>query len=362
MFAHQHYVPVLKSKKGERDALGVIVDAVKDRLTPLIEIDDVPCDAETSEPTRDLEQHCKLNVDELARTWGTTRKLFLDPQLVAPSQGPGGVDGSEYAFQRAGAAGLQFIPVVGLRRTKPEVAAALKHSQRGLCVRLEEDDLADPQLAATLSQFLQSPGGERDHGDVDIVVDLASVVDQPVHRVEMLARMYLTAVPHIKSWRTLTVAASAFPQTLGAVQRQSTTTLERTEWLAWARLHAGRGSLVRMPTFGDYAIQHPFVMEGYDPRYMPPSANIRYTLDDEWLILKGQSVRRAPGKAQFQALAQALTSDARFMGQGHCKGCAEAHACAGGAAGYGASAPWRRIGTTHHLTHVMSQVAALPFP
>lgn len=41
-------------------------------------------------------------------------------------------------------------------------------------------------------------------------------------------------------------------------------------------------------------------------RIMAVSASIRYTLPEEWLLIKGESTRRTPAVRQFPALATKL--------------------------------------------------------
>ena len=47
MFTQRHYVPVLKWKQGEYQALYRLSNAVKDNLTPLLEIPPIGFDFET---------------------------------------------------------------------------------------------------------------------------------------------------------------------------------------------------------------------------------------------------------------------------------------------------------------------------
>ena len=46
----------------------------------------------------------------------------------------------------------------------------------------------------------------------------------------------------------------------------------------------------RSPAFGDYAIASPELPQG-DMRLLKPSATVRYTVNDGWIIAKGLNVR-----------------------------------------------------------------------
>ena len=172
----------------------------------------------------------------------------------------------------------------------------------------------------------------------------------------------LAAVPNLGSWRTLSLVASGFLEHMGGVQASTSALIERVEWRAWQLLHRQRQSMARLPTYGDYGIQHPTGVEGFDPRFMKMSASIRYTTADHWLILKGRSTHHQSSSIQFPTLATALTQSQHFYGAQHCPGCTEALACANGAPGLGSPEVWRRIGTTHHLTAVVEQLQQVAYP
>ncbi len=329
-------------------------------MTPLLEMEDLPLDVANGKPTRTLERHCSIIIPALVKGWGTTRSLFIDSEKLATRKSTSGVAGSKYVFDGAASAGLKFIPVVGLGRKGTEIKSAVAHGSRGICLRLGESDLASPSIEADVDSFMQKynlqPKG------LDLVLDLASICDGPQQRVQTVLLTYLASLPHIKQWRTLTLVASAFPSDMSGIQKNTTATFSRTEWIVWNALLRERKTLLRLPTFGDYGIQHPIPMEGFDPRYMAVSANIRYALDNEWLIVKGQSTKVVPAATQYPVLATTLISRPEYMQQAHCTGCDSINSCAKGVSGFGSASVWRRIGTVQHLTHTTNQISQLASP
>ena len=97
---------------------------------------------------------------------------------------------------------------------------------------------------------------------------------------------------------------------------------------------------------------------------MQVSAAIRYTLSDDWLIIKGESTRFTLPGAQFPALATRLVYGhlrGYFAGPNHCDGCASMKAAADGASRFGSAEVWRRLGTIHHISMVMQGLGSLPW-
>jgi Beta protein len=97
---------------------------------------------------------------------------------------------------------------------------------------------------------------------------------------------------------------------------------------------------------------------------MQVSASIRYTLPEQWLLVKGVSTRFTQPSIQFPDLATRLVYGghlrAYFRGAKHCEGCASIKAAADGAPRFGSAEAWRRLGTMHHISTVVEQLRVLP--
>jgi hypothetical protein len=256
-----------------------------------------------------------------------------------------------------------FTPVTGVTRNA-DVVPALEHRDHGLALRLTRTEFEAGQLPAAVGAFLDTHGVSP--AEIDLIVDLGAVEEMVVDGVAALTDAFLSAVPHHQDWRTFTLSASAFPVSMGGVDRHSHDLVERSDWLAWRdHLHSARHSLARLPTYSDYAIQHPLGVEGFDFRIMQVSATIRYTKEEHWLLVKGESTRSVLPSAQFPLLATRLVYghlQQHFAGSAHCRGCQSIKAAADGVAGYGSAGVWRQLGTIHHLTTVIEGLQNLTWP
>lgn len=353
-FGANHYVPVLKVKRGEKKALQLIPPVLRRGVTPLLEI--VERNADTA-PT--VQRHLEGAFKDLAASVRSYSRCFLDAREIA-ADGPSAAD---EVFDRASGAGMVFTPVTGISRTA-DVAAALSHRTHGLAVRLTRSEFEHGQLSRSLQAFMDQHGLAPE--EIDLIMDLGSVSELIVDGVTRLAGMFLAAVPDHGKWRTFTISASAFPLSMHIVARNSHDLVRRIEWIAWRDgLYARRHPLARLPAFSDCAIQHPKGVEGFDPLIMQVSASIRYTCQDDWLLIKGESTRYKRSTVQFPALATQLVYGhlgRKFCGATHCPGCASMKEAADGASNLGSAEAWRRLGTIHHLTTVARDLAALPWP
>jgi len=103
----------------------------------------------------------------------------------------------------------------------------------------EADNLSSSLLAFMTRHYI---GLE----DTDLIVDLGPVAHMVTEGVARFATQFLGDVPGPNRWRTLTLSASAFPKSMGVVDRHSHAVVDRAEWLAWERLR-DRGQLIRVP-------------------------------------------------------------------------------------------------------------------
>lgn len=352
MFDHKHYVPILKGKQGEYRALQLLDSSAKDRLTPLIEVM-LPTKA-----AADPQKGVKDLATTLKKSWELARPLFLDLALM-----PGG--GTRVAtrlFREIRAKGLQAIPVTDLVRS-PEYQATIAQlateDGRGVCLRLHDEDFEDS--AALLNHVEELLGRLRIAPDnVDIVIDLLEIIPSHLARLTALSRTNLETLPNLDGWRSLVLASTAFPQSMAGLPAYQASTRARADWALWRGLIRAVHRPRRLPTFGDYAIQHHELVE-YDPITMKMSPNIRYTCDDAWLILRGKSVK-SKGWEQVYGLARDLVQRTEFRGAGHCWGCDYIFRTAQQKEKTGGATLWRRVGTVHHLTTVTEQLASFPWP
>lgn len=351
MFDSHHYVPVLKVKRGEKTALTLISSTLRPRITPLLEI------VERTDKT--LTKHLDTAFKGLAASAGLYARCFLDTREISGD----GENAARAVFERASAEGIVFTPVTGISRYA-DVEPALEYGTDGIALRITTQEFDSGTLSTMTEDFMDSRSLEPE--DVDLVVDLGSTESLIADGIATLTAAVVADIPYLDRWRTFTVSASAFPKSMGVVGKNSYGIFRREEWVAWRDyLYANRGELARLPAFSDCAIQHPSGVEGFDPILMQVSASVRYTHQDDWLLIKGESTRLIPPSQQFPILAARLVyGDLQpyFLGSGHCAGCESIKAAADGAPKLGSAEAWRRLGTIHHLSMAMQGLDSLPWP
>ncbi|SMF83385.1 Beta protein [Azospirillum oryzae] len=361
MFDQNHYVPLLKCKRGELNAVAALTPAARRWMTPLFDLlYEADFDPNASGIDAAFDARAVRYVPQLVQSWGINAPLFIDAGQVEAHARVGGTTHIVTAvFSDARTAGLQAVPVTSFDRD-PAYQAAVRNAvsidSRGACLRLELADLDRPSLALDLANLMASIGAPADQ--CDVIVDLSAV--DSVSNPGLLARMIvagLRALPYAAILRSLTLVGGAFPQALGGYA-VGTHTIPRIDWLIY---NAVRGAtLPRIPAYGDYATVHP-VLGDIDPVLVNPSASVRYTREDYWLVLRGQGVKTPGGGkyTQFYTHATTLVSHPDYCGSHFSAGDQEIHDIASGTAKAGNLETWVRIGVNHHITFVAGQMSAI---
>jgi hypothetical protein len=355
------YVPILKGKEGEYAALEALGVDIKSMLMPLIEIPAIPYDYANERPTKSLDDHIAEIPERLKRACATM-PMYLDlPWFDNEETLSNGRTALESVLAKSVTLGMNPIPVVSRSNTPEYLAAARSHSSAtgsGNCIRLVVEDFdEDVDLEAELKRLLLSAasGGIE---STDLIVDLEDL-GADAGKAVLIARSVFSMIPHRDRWRKMILAAASFPEDLSDVSAATIVTLPRYEWDLWKTLQRKPNMLPRRDLiFGDYAMAHP-ITKTLDPRTMRMSANIRYTTQDEWLIVKGRNVRQY-GFDQYFDLCRILVERPEYSGRSYSWGDGYIADCAEAMQGPGNATTWRKVGVNHHLTLVTRGLASLP--
>lgn len=291
---------------------------------------------------------------DMAQFWGI-RPLFVDLRLIDTALRIGGlIHPLSYLAEQARINSVWMVPVTGLNRGNAyqlAVAQAVAEDRRGACLRLFRSDLLNPTLREGTLRLLEQLGLESSH--VDLLVDLQCFSSNSPNATQV-SRL----VPESRDWRTLTVASGAFSPDLTEFKTLGRHDLPRLDWAAWRREIDSGKSPTRKAAFGDYGIYHPTYLP---PQFPNPSASIRYTSEDFWIIMKGQGIlsENGPGARQWPANAQMLVGMTEFRGATYSAGDTYIFDKANHPRPTGSARTWLQAGFNHHLTFVVRQIASL---
>jgi hypothetical protein len=331
-FGFNHYVPILKTKQGERWSLATLSGLRRAHLTPLLEVHA----HKTLGPTA----HASVICESLVEEWGTNDYFFLDTRWLHAEVGDPAVIAG--VLQSARDSSLLTIPVATIQYdaiAREQLAAEIEVDGRGCLIRVRPSDLQEPEAVLDLANNLGL-----------VPADLHLLLDYRSNPMNL--EFDLNRIPALDEWRTVTVASGSFPRSLADRPLNEWFTLSRAEWNAWF-MNITEG-MKRRPSFADYTTRDP----GAPANGGKPSVNIRYARSNDWLCRLGG--RLEDGAApQMKTFCSLLTAHESYSGQTFSEGDAEYYDKSLPDTGTGGSGDWTKWAISHHLAFVADQVASI---
>jgi hypothetical protein len=376
-FDHRQYVPCLRWKRGEYEAMSRLPLSSKRVLTPLIEVPEFGSpehgwDHETASKAKTIDKHLALFAKRVYKKWDDS-PCFVDLSLISSAQRmKNGVHPIHFIFKELrGLLGCQAIPVTGLLRDdkyQQEIKATSAKDKNGICLRITIEQAERRTIKNEMDSLLSTLKFQST--DCDLILDLGAPTNfRPLDGFAMAIQGIVGKLPYLNDWRTFTLLGTSFPETMGSI-KEGAEIVPRYEWQLYKMLIAGlRGTGLRPPSFGDYAINHPKVLE-LDMRQVNPSATIRYTIDDSWYIVKGKKVKKDKkdegekvkdkkyGFEQYRYLSKSIINSKYYFGTTFSWGDDYIQKCATGKSGTGSLSTWRQVGTSHHIEKVIRDIAS----
>lgn len=353
-----HYVAALQNRSGELNALRNVSDAAWTRLTPMITIVGPKTPKAVLTPTS-VAAWVKRLYDAVGM-----HAFYLDIARLGPNH-PAGDDTVvmpvlAMIYKEARKRHMQFVPVICAGESAPDhaslVADAVIEDAFGVAVRYRVRDFAPPP-GTSREDFLkaQLAAVKCSVDESDLIVDLGYLDgDTEVDPADIA--VLLEELCSVGPWRSLVLIGTSIPKMMSEVTQGTVGSIPRREWELWSKLRERK--LVRMPAFGDYAVQHPDppqeVGGGNTMR-----ANIRYTVAGQTLVARGVGPVTVEGNEQYQDLCQQLVQRLEFAGNDYSWGDSVIVKCASGSVEPGAQPTWRGAGTSHHLQVVTDRLGEL---
>lgn len=379
MFNQNHYIPILKWKHAEQRALKALEDKSRDAITPLIELVMPTVQLYKKEEKKQVkktkdkifsemmlkfkEKRMKEIPEEIVQSWGT-KSIFLDFSLLHEAELTTQIkiDSINKIIPVGMDKGLKIIPVINLNddlKIKKTVCSLSKKYNQGICLRVSRSDLLNIVILNNkIRTFLLEFNLYRK--DLDLLVDIKEINEIGGQYLQFLN--ISQQIENLSKWRNYIFASGAFPETLSKCKIDKPAFLPRFDWQNWLR-YIKTNKLTRKPIFADYTIRSPIFNESL--QYYSPTTSIKYTLQDDWLIMKGEVLKHE----FYLTNAKLLVEDTNyFYGEDFSWGDKNIVQKAKhfylyiknpSIKGTGNATDWIAWGINHHLILVISQIANL---
>jgi hypothetical protein len=359
-FGSSDFLAVLKWKQGERAALSTaanlpVVAHVLFEMPPAGDFDH-----EKGRPLSPTE-HIKVFGTRLKECWGR-RPAFIDAKLIDNDVHKIGFDRHPLTelLERGRVAGSLPLPATSLHHSAEYQSAVRRfthfHPHLPLSIRIKPEDLDSRDLKSGLSELLDKAGTSAER--VFVVMDLASLEGLSATDIDEFAESLVDRMnefPFLHDWLGFALVLSSFPSSI-KLRPGEFKEYARVDLPVYKALLDRRGDLLRLPMYGDYALDTSPPSKGGP---IIPSAHLRYSTPETYAVSKGTSVRKPLGYEAIYAVADTLVGQPAYMGRDYSLGGKFIHDLHLRASGPGNASKWRWAATDHHLTVNARQLCLL---
>ena len=155
-------------------------------------------------------------------------------------------------------------------------------------------------------------------------------------------------------WQQIIFQGSNYPDKNPAPENGGVEIWPRNEWRAWLLAINFDPSTADHMIFGDYAADCSRIVFG--DRGGKAIRHLRYTTGEYWRVQRG--AKNGGDRDRMHEVYASIVGSGDFAGAGFSEADTYiAHAAANPGAPHGNASTWRQLNTTHHLTHVVNDIA-----
>lgn len=348
------YFPLLRTKKGELDALMSLSASSAPQLYPVLQVPPPDLD-ENDQPVVASPAYISKVLGAIKNVLipGSPLRCFLDP---APSGMSAGL--LDAMLGAIAAQGGTPSPVFSLTGSDDYATLYRRHiGEPGTVIlRVKEPDLIPTlptAVQAAMTRYHLTPD------QVFVMLDAGDISGAGAP-VTLFATAMVAAVFQLQRLNVagIIIASAALPASVAALTKWVPTQHLRKELTLFSSVKTATGADVH---FGDYATGN--VIDAPTPS-RPGSPKVRYTLPTEYEVMKGQKTGRTPAtmSEQFQRISQHIVTHSGFAGSHFSWGDAHIHMCSQPttpSTKRGNATTWVAVNTSHHLELVVSMLPSM---
>lgn len=348
------YVPALRWRQGEYQALARLAAPAKDRIVPYITIPEVEFDFELWQSKKSVQDHVHPFSDRFNKKWGKRPAWVSVHPSISGEPMDDGRDIFTYVFEALRAFHATAIPAIPLDVSAPiaaSVGAIVSTDGLGLAIAIRLEDLMKPDAHTRIVTLASSLGLSL--ADIDLVIDFGAPNFEPYDAFAGALIAAVQRLGNLNTFRNFVVIGTAIPETFKDVAKGADQ-LPRHDWLFYQVLIGKMPDHMRRPNYGDYTIVHP-EFTPVDMRKIKSAGKLVYTTTTDWEVRKGGAFRDNPG--QMHDHCASIVASGKFSGARFSFGDDYIAQCAARTVKPSNQPWWKSVTINHHITHVLDDLA-----
>ncbi|MEO9960680.1 MAG: beta family protein [Nisaea sp.] len=348
------YVPALRWRMAEYQALLRLSANAKERVVPFITIPELEFDFDSWKPKKTIHEHVHPFVARYKNKWGKRPAwIGLHPSIVDGAMGDGR-DILTFVFAGLREFEAKAIPLIRLdaeSRFQKSVAAIIGQDGQGVAIAARLEDLMKKDAFSRVVAMFRSLGVDED--EVDLIIDLGEPNFEPYDTFSVALIAALRRLGDLNRFRNFVLVGTAIPETFKGIAKGQDE-LPRHDWLFFQTLLSKLPLGMRRPNYGDYTIVHPnFTPQ--DMRKIKAAGKIVYTTGSSWWVRKGGAFRG--NEEQMHEHCNVLVGSGVFKGNDYSYGDDYIGNCAIMKVTPSNLTRWKNVAINHHMMHVLDDLS-----
>ena len=334
------YVPMLKTKRGEFTAIEHLSDIVKTHIKPVFIL-----------TLEDAEKRALTLPSDIAKRW-VKRPFYIDLNRSNPSLVISGQSLFNYVLNALNNEQLDYTPIIDAHNSQSDIINHIVKFSTSACIRVNINSFNSQTISHITSIVNALNLKDR---KIDILIDYQTDIkaDKSAQAFDLSNYHNLIYNSFHMVVDKIILGGSSIPRELPRGDYSPHGIKPRIFWQGYFEFMKNN-KLERLPVFADYSIVYPHEAEPLD--FMNPNSKIRYSFDDQYLFVVGETIRDE-GHEQNHDLADKLINSGHFMGRGYSWGDDYIDDCAAKNVSCGNMETWIRVGHNHHITLATKQNA-----
>lgn len=348
------YVPALRWRMAEYQALMRLTSKAKEKVVPYITIPEREFDFDSWQPRKAIHEHVHPFVARYEKKWGDRLAWIGVHPDIADGVMNDGRDVLTYVFDGLRKFNAKAVPSIRLdadSRLQTSVAAIIAQDGQGVAIIVRLEVLMKKDAFARIVAMFRSLGVNED--EVDLIVDLGEPNFEPYDTFSIALIAALRRLGDLNRFRNFVLLGTAIPETFKGIAKGQDE-LPRHDWLFFQMLLSKLPSGMRRPNYGDYTIVHPnFTPQ--DMRKIKSAGKIVYTTGASWWVRKGGAFRG--NEVQMHEHCAVLVGSGVFKGNDYSYGDDYIGKCAIKKAPPSNLTRWKDVAINHHIMHVLDDLS-----
>jgi len=360
------YVPIMRAKQGEFDAISHLSEVDKAKITPWFDVSML-----NDEKKKKLKERGEPPVTTYLNSVANgianacnRQQVFIDlPHWPTNSQTEQGEHVISHMVEKLTSMGVRVNPVIDYESWEDQVYANAFYKMnlpqgQSFCIRLNMN-------VDTIEDLLSDPNHIKDHietiiGRLNInlrqsvvLIDFADIssenktvpdmIEETTKSIELLRKFNFNKI--------MMAGCSLPPFISNAIKTQNSTgVVIRKEMVAWQALLQDASNLNL--NFADYCVRGPSSFEG---GFGNTNGKIRYTIDKNYFVARGYQLSKGLKGAQYYELAEKVINSGHYQGRAFSWADDRIFRCSEKEF-KGNASNWIAIDTNHHIRTILVEL------